>query len=71
MIAGIGTDTVAIDAFAQQLDLPGSRFRNVFTAREMRYAIRRAQRHTRTGWPATWKNWPAPTTPGTARPESP
>ena len=48
VIAGIGTDTVAIDAFAQQLDLPGSRFRNVFTAREMRYAIRRAQRHTRT-----------------------
>lgn len=42
MILGIGTDLVALAAFAEQLALPGSRFAEVFTARERRQA------HTRT-----------------------
>ena len=48
MIAGVGIDVVDIKAFSQQLETPGSVFaKKVFTAREMRYARRRAERITR------------------------
>lgn len=41
-ILGVGTDVVDIPTFAEQLNLPGSRLREVFTARERRRAKQRA-----------------------------
>ena len=45
MILGIGVDNVAINEFGGQLGQPGSRLREVFTAREMRYARERTEKH--------------------------
>lgn len=41
MILGIGVDVVRISSFVGQLDRPGTRFAEVFTARERREAARR------------------------------
>lgn len=40
----IGTDIVAIEAFRQQLELPGSHFLDVFTPQELRVANARVDR---------------------------
>lgn len=40
--AGVGIDLVDVDGFAEQLDLPGSRFSESFAAREIRLARRRS-----------------------------
>ncbi len=42
-VLGVGTDVVDIPTFAQQLRLPGSHLREVFTARERRRARQRAE----------------------------
>ncbi|MFT0846617.1 holo-ACP synthase [Actinomycetaceae bacterium L2_0104] len=49
MILGVGTDVVDVDAFAHQLDEPGSRFSRVFTGRERRTAQARAAEHAQPG----------------------
>lgn len=41
-ILGVGTDVVDIPTFAEQLDLPGSKLRDVFTSKERRRAKQRA-----------------------------
>lgn len=41
-ILGVGTDVVDVPSFTEQLELPGSRLREVFTARERRRAAQRA-----------------------------
>jgi len=41
-VLGVGTDVVDIPSFAEQLALPGSKLREVFTARERRRAKQRA-----------------------------
>lgn len=41
-VLGVGTDVVDIPTFTEQLTLPGSRLREVFTARERRRADERA-----------------------------
>lgn len=41
-VAGVGIDLVDVDGFAEQLDLPGSRFSESFAAREIRLARRRS-----------------------------
>lgn len=41
-VIGVGTDVVDIPAFAEQLQIPGSQLKEVFTARERRRARQRA-----------------------------
>lgn len=43
MIIGMGTDLVEVKGFAGQLEAPGTRFGDVFTAAEHRAAARKAQ----------------------------
>lgn len=43
MMLGLGHDVVDVAAFATQLAEPGSRMRNLFSARELRQAAARAQ----------------------------
>lgn len=46
MILGIGVDVVTISEFAEQLAQPGSRFADVFTARERRVVHARGAGHS-------------------------
>lgn len=48
-ILGVGTDVVDIPTFAEQLSLPGSQLRDVFTARERRRAEQRAAEYSGDG----------------------
>ncbi len=43
-ILGIGHDVVDVRAFGEQLEMPGSRMRALFSARELRQARMRAGR---------------------------